>query len=268
MVISIDNYKGVACPRWFLLITGDMIMSNGAVKTVDFSELIQTDVSSLGTSSSVQRVISRFGTKHKAQQYASGLVGTATDRREKKCIAKALENVSRGTSVLDLPCGNGRLLPLLKKLGYKVTAADSSVHMVAMARHYMGPLGENCIDETDEFQVANILQTDFENDFFDAVVCNRLFHHFPKAEVRQQALKELRRICKGPIVVSFFCNLAYDALTFFLKNKIGHKQPNDRIPISCNTFAEDAQEAGLVVEKWIPMRPLISRQWYAVLKRC
>jgi len=243
-------------------------MSNGAAKAVEFPELIQPVMNTLGTTSSVQRVISRFGTKHKAQKYASGLVGTATDHREKKCIAKALENVSRGASVLDLPCGNGRLLPLLKKLGYKITATDSSIHMVAMARHYMGPLGENCIDETDEFQVANILQTSFDDDCFDAVVCNRLFHHFPEAEVRQQILKELRRICKGPIVVSFFCNLAFDAVTFFLKNIIQHKQPNDRIPINYKTFAKNAQEAGLVVAKWIPTRPLISRQWYAVLKRC
>jgi hypothetical protein len=37
--------------------------------------------------------------------------------------------------------------------------------------------------------------------------------------------------------------------------------------ISPGTFAEDVRKAGLVVKKFIPMLPLLSRRWFAVLGR-
>lgn len=211
----------------------------------------------------VSHIVSRFATPKKAQEYS---VGRATDRREKKCICKALQHISSGSSVLDLPCGNGRFLPLLKELGYNVTAADSSKYMVEKAQQY-NKSNKSDAKETSKFHICNVLQTNFKENSFDAVICNRLFHHFSDADIRQQALKELRRICKGPIIVSFFCNIAYDALTFTIKNIVRRKTPNDRIPISPKTFNKDIQKAGLVAKKWLPMRPLISKQWYVVLER-
>jgi len=208
-----------------------------------------------------------FNTKQKNEKYASALPGTALERRENRCIAKALANVPQGASMLYLPCGNGWLLPLFKTLGYKITAADSSVFMAARARYYGGQFRENCIDEADNFHVADIFETSFGDNYFDAVVCNHLFHHFSEAEVRQQALRELRRICTGPIIVSFFCTIAIEAVEFYV-NKLLSTTRNESSIINYKTFAKDAQKAGLAVERWMPMRPLISKQWYAVLKRC
>jgi len=53
MVISIDCHKGVVCACWFLSITGNMIMSNGAAKAIEFPKIIKTVVSTLGASLSV-----------------------------------------------------------------------------------------------------------------------------------------------------------------------------------------------------------------------
>lgn len=239
------------------------------IRTFDSSYLKKTLMNIYTCPASVKRAMRQYNTKQKAERFASKLPGTATDRREKRCIAKALElaNVAPSSSVLDLPCGAGRLLPLLKKLGYKVSGADVSRVMLEQARLYVGPLGENCLDETDSLQPANIFETGFSDNCFDAVVCNRLLQYFDEADVRRQALKELRRICCGPIVVSFLCNLALDEVTSQVSDRIRGRQPHGCEAISCRTFAKDAREAGLVVKKWIPMRPLISRRWYAVLER-
>jgi len=219
-------------------------------------------------STSVREAMCHYDTKRAAKRFASKVPGTATDRREKKCVEKALDlaNIPQGASVLDLPCGAGRLLPLLKKRGYKITGADVSASMVEEARHYAGSGGENCLDETDDLVVANIFQTGFNDNRFDAVICHRLFQYFPDSQERRQALKELRRICSGPIIVSFLCNWAVDAIPFYIKKVIFGRKARGCMPISCATFAKDARESGLIVEKWIAMRPLISKRWYVILR--
>jgi len=211
----------------------------------------------------------KYNTTQKAERFALSVNGTATDVREKKCINKALAvaNVPAGANVLDLPCGTGRLIPLLKKRGYKVTAADVSEHMLAQAKYYMGQSGENCIDEKDNFQLANILKTDFEGNCFDAVVCHRLFQYFSDSKTRQQVLKELRRICSGPIIVSFLCNVAIDEVWDFILNITRKRNQRGCISISYRTFRKDALESGLIIKKWILMRPLISKRWCAVLEQ-
>ena len=217
------------------------------------------------TKTSRRIAIKRFGTPSAAEKYSSDLVCTATDRREQRCVRRALASVRPGARVLDLPCGTGRLLPLLVELGYKVTAADSSPHMLDRARH----LAEtNSLDMSNEdFLVVDVFQTGFADDAFDVVVCNRLFHHFTEPATRQRALRELRRICTGPIVVSVFCNLAYDALISRIKHILFRRAAADRIAIGFKTFAKDIHAAGLIVRAKILSRPLISRQWYVVLHR-
>ncbi len=216
-------------------------------------------------SSSARQAVERFDSPEAAQKYARALVGSATHRREARCIRKALTDVPRGAKVLDLPCGTGRLLPLLLDLDFMVTEADSSPHMLQQARGLADQAGFEA--KGVEFCEANALHTPFESDAFDAVVCNRLFHHFREPETRRAALREFRRICTGPIVVSFFCNLAYDSLVFHIRNVVTRNTPDDRIPIGYSVFARDVSAAGLRVGRTLASRPGVSKQWYSVLWR-
>lgn len=214
---------------------------------------------------SAQEAIEKFDTPAAAAKYARALGGTATHHRELKCILRGLAGVHGGSRVLDLPCGTGRLLPELVARGYRVVSADSSPHMVALAQEYADQCGLALPDE--DFVVTSALETCFEGEAFDAVVCNRLFHHFRESDVRQAALRELKRICKGPIVISFFCNLAFDAAVFHLRQALRSKPETDRIPISRSAMARDIHAAGLNVRHWMATRPGISKQWYVVVAR-
>lgn len=167
-------------------------------------------------------------TKLGTEETCSTAWRTVVDWREKRCVLKALSEVPDGASVLVLPCRNARVLPPLKRLGYKITAADLSIYRIATACHYMNSLGEGLISEGDRYEVIDIFDNAFPDDHFDAVVCCGLFHHFREAERRQRALKEFGRICRGPILVSFFCNLAIAATVFRLKKAISSHQPNER----------------------------------------
>jgi len=214
---------------------------------------------------STHEIIERFDTPAAAKKYAASLIGTATDRREKRCITRALASVPAGSYVLDMPCGTGRLLPFLGSRGYRLAASDSSPHMIEFARQMAAEHNLGMGD--DDFRVADVFSSGFADDTFDAVVCNRLLHHFSDSLDRQRALAELGRICRGTIVVSFFCSQGWDAIASRIRDAIRRRRLTDRIPIPYRTFARDVAAAGLTVQDVIPTRPLISKQWYVSLNR-
>jgi SAM-dependent methyltransferase len=214
--------------------------------------------------SSAEQIVARFDTPAAALKYSSALNGTPTHRREIRCILQALHGVGPGASLLDLPCGAARLLPELARAGFIVTSADSSPNMIELAWRYAQQCGIDA--QRNRFIVANALQTPFADRQFQAVVCNRLLHHFPDSATRQRALHELARICSGPIVVSFFCSQSLDGAFFHLKDALRGRIATDRIPISRSVFEADVRAAGLEVDRWLPTRPGISKQWYAQLR--
>jgi ubiquinone/menaquinone biosynthesis C-methylase UbiE len=205
--------------------------------------------------------------KHENEEYFMPFEILARLEREKRYISKALTNVPRGTSVLYWPCGRGLLLPLLKKMNYKVTSMDSSSSAVMQARFYGGMLCEDCIDDTDDFKVADILQTRFDDDFFGAVIINQLFHCLPKSQIHRLILNEFQRICKGPIIVCILCNPKADKTVHYDRNKASENRKQDYTAINRKDFVKEVGQCGLIVEKWVPKYSLFSRQAYAVLTR-
>lgn len=218
-------------------------------------------------SESAQRATNHYQNELIAKRFASKAVGTATDRREKNCVLKALRfaNIPAGASILDCPCGAGRMLPVLKERGYKITGADVSASMVDQARLYAGPQGKNCLKEEDKLVVADVFNTGFADKYFDAVMCHRLFQYFNESRDRQLALNELRRISCGPIIVSFSCSWSIDHWWYTLRRFFHLTRRRKCESISPMIFIKDINSCGLEVQQWIATRPFISKRWYAVL---
>jgi SAM-dependent methyltransferase len=218
---------------------------------------------------SYQRTLERFGSPQVAGCYPSQYRPTLRDRRERRAILKALDAVAAGASILDLPCGTGRLTPLLVKHGLRVTSADSSPHMVAMAQRTWRQAAGDCrmSSEAVQFAVRDVTDTGYADGQFDATVCNRLFHHFTEAATRRLALAELRRITAGPVIVSFFNAFALESLRFRFKHWRRGTWPLDRIPIPLAVFEEDIAAAGLRIDRRIAVMWGVSPQWYLVLRR-
>jgi SAM-dependent methyltransferase len=105
--------------------------------------------------------------------------------------AVALAGTPAGGAVLDCPCGNGRHSLPLAVAGYKVTGADSSTSMLAVARH-------NCAarSATPAWVVADYRRLPFRAASFDTVL--NLFTSFGFYGDRGDAgvLQELRRVLK------------------------------------------------------------------------
>jgi hypothetical protein len=208
------------------------------------------------------------GKKHRTTiRHVAPYMCSVKEQCEERYIKRALSGVPRGTSVLNWPCGCSRLLPLLKKLGYHVTSADSSPDVVSRIRVYGGLLGENCIGDKDDFKVVDIFQTGFVDDCFGAVIISQLFRCLPETQIRQMILKELRRICTGPIIVSFFCNTMIHELTQREGQESCRDGVKNHFSLSRKALTEEVRKCGLTVEKWVPRYSIFSKLACVVLVR-
>lgn len=196
-----------------------------------------------------------------AQRYHALHRGKGRHRREERCVAAALAELPAGGRVLDLPCGTGRMFPLLTSLGFDVVGADLSTSMLEVARDDAErPAGSGRVLEIRE---VDVFDTPFEDGEFDAVLCNRFLHHLEDSERRVAALRELRRVSRGPVVASFFCSQSYDGLRARMKHRRSEHR-SDRHSIRFDAFRRDLAASGLRVVRVHRALSWISQQWYVV----
>jgi 2-polyprenyl-3-methyl-5-hydroxy-6-metoxy-1,4-benzoquinol methylase len=212
--------------------------------------------------------LARWTTPHAASDYPSKYGPSIRDRRELGCIRRFVNSLAPKSRILDLPCGTGRLTPLLLNRGLQVVGVDCSEWMINAAREQLSKSFQDAGSSAaaPRFEVREALDTGYPAGAFDAIVCNRLFHHFREAETRTAVLKEFGRICRGPILVSFFNSFALDAVRVRIKHWLRGKVAQDRIPISTSTIARDVSNAGMdVIAKWSVLWGL-SPMCYVVLQ--
>jgi len=220
-------------------------------------------------SASHQLARERFSRKSLADIYPTEYSNRWRDRREKACIEMCLDSIPAGSRVLDLPCGTGRMTRILVSRGYDVIGADVSEAMLSRARdnyrEYRKQLGAKAPNV--QFEIRDVLATGYNNDQFQGISCIRLFHHFDDSETRCRALRELRRICSGSIVVTFLNSFALDKYSSWLKAKIRRQKHDSQLPIPYKTFAADIHAAGLKIDKRVAAHWGISSRWFLVLSR-
>jgi 2-polyprenyl-3-methyl-5-hydroxy-6-metoxy-1,4-benzoquinol methylase len=215
------------------------------------------------------RTVDSFDSREVASNYPAEYGQKFRERKERSCILKALEHVAPNSSILDLPCGTGRLTRILVEAGLEVTGADSSGHMVELARsNWQNYQTHNSQFDSKNvtFDVRDVMDTKYADGQFDAVICNRLFHHFNESQTRIQALEELQRICNGPLIISFFDSFALDALKRSLSYAVRGKVQTDRIPIPMRRFTDEIQQAGLEIVDTLSILRGFSPMRYVVLQ--
>ncbi|MCK6446795.1 MAG: class I SAM-dependent methyltransferase [Planctomycetes bacterium] len=99
-------------------------------------------------------------------------------------------------SVLDAPCGTGRLFQALAGDGRRVFGVDASFEMLRQSRA-SGAHAVACVG-------GDALALPFRANAFDAVVCCRLAHHLHSGAELDRLFAELARVARRAVIVSFW----------------------------------------------------------------
>lgn len=136
-------------------------------------------------------------------------------RAEMQLLARVFAGVPRG-SALDIPSGGGRVGIFLAQQGFQVTCADYSQAMVDITRR---EAGAGIAVERQDIEAMT-----YADGAFDTVVCFRLFHHFPDREIRARAVREMCRVARERVALSYFSPFAFSALERKVRGVIKGRQ--------------------------------------------
>lgn len=136
------------------------------------------------------------------------------DRFEKAFAERVFGMVGSDSHIVDVPCGNGRFYDVFSS-AREITMIDYSENMLSATSERIGK------KENIKMLCADITALDLLDNSAELCFCMRLFHHMKNDEVRLKALKELSRVSKKYVALSFYnkkCGRYYWRKT--LKKKI------------------------------------------------
>jgi len=117
--------------------------------------------------------------------------------RELAIVKKLLSGIRKeDLTILDVPCGYGRFVPLLSKLCLALVCGDLNIHALSYAKatHKWIRCWVNC----------DVLNLPFKETSFDVVFDFRLLQHFDSLESVIAVLKEFQRVSKKFILFSIY----------------------------------------------------------------
>jgi len=185
----------------------------------------------------------KYQSIERAQRYDSrhftSLKGRIFTRYERKRLEAAFALISKGGSVLDMPCGTGRITEQLLHAGFKVLGGDISKSMLTIARTKLGHH-----PNLDGLTVMNGLALPCPDKSVDGVTSIRFMCNIPH-DLQKAILREFARVCRGPIIVG----LSHDSRVMRLRNVVKRvlgMSVND-YPVSPSILKEWAADCGLSI---------------------
>lgn len=171
-----------------------------------------------------------------------------------------LSRIRRTGRLLDIGCGNGRILHLARQDGWHVQGLELSAHLTERVHATLGvPV------EVSDFLLYDIRQSNVAQEGFDLVLLRHVLEHLPDPILAMEKIRGLLR--PGGYAVLEFPNI--DALDLRLKRvleKVGLKRKRyaaDYMPGHCNEYCRESfihllERAGFDLECWTTysLRPL------------
>jgi SAM-dependent methyltransferase len=121
-----------------------------------------------------------------------------TTRREQSLLDRLLRSQGRCKVLLDLPCGGGRLSAPMAPHTDLLIEADVAMGQVRYLREH------GRVSTEQAWMIASGFQIPFRDASVDGTISVRLTHHLPKEAERQQLVRELLRVSKRFVIVTFF----------------------------------------------------------------
>lgn len=182
-------------------------------------------------------------------------------RAEMRLIDRAFALIPKSHTVLDAPCGTGRVTLHLARQGYRMHAADLSDAMIDLTREALKNAGVECPVEKQDVE-----RLTYPDQQFDTIISFRLFHHFPNPTIRQRVVQELCRAARRYVVLSYFSPVSYTSAKRALRAKLGGRQ-SEKHPTPLAEVRGYFRDAGFQLVKDFARVPLIHTLHLAVFER-
>jgi len=191
-----------------------------------------------------------------------GIDQQIVNKRETKILEKILVSLSdRSVSILDVPCGYGRFSELLLRKSLNLTSADISLPMVMAARKYSVASSSN-----HHFLVGDIRNLPLKDNTFDYVITIRLLQHMLNASIRRQVLRELHRVAKKMVILSFYRYNFLHSIERWIRCQI--KNVDKRISmLNLDDFSKELNSTGFVVLRLFPVLKYFHAHTIALLQK-
>jgi 2-polyprenyl-3-methyl-5-hydroxy-6-metoxy-1,4-benzoquinol methylase len=186
---------------------------------------------------------------------------SAKHAAELRLIDRAFARIPKTHRVLDVPCGGGRVMLHLAKRGYTVAGADVSEGMIEIARESMTRAGLPC-----PVEYQDVERLTYPDKSFDTIICFRLFHHFPTADIRRRAIAELCRVAAHNVVLSYFSTASMTSAKQKLVAAVGGRK-HPRYPVPLSEVKGYFEAAGFRFVKDFAQMPLVHTLHVAVFER-
>jgi SAM-dependent methyltransferase len=160
-----------------------------------------------------------------------------SDRRERALLHAYFAELGDVDSILDLPCGHGRLSDFLKGRCARLIEADWSLAMVRLDKQDHDGNGR-------AYLRASALEIPLPDGAVDVAVSFRLSHHLETQELRERHLRELFRVARKAVIVTWFSATSLKNLLRQLRVRFGRKKPKNVLRSA--RVRAIAQECGFV----------------------
>jgi len=191
-----------------------------------------------------------------------GIDQQIVNKRERKILEKILVSLSdRSVSILDVPCGYGRFSEFLLRKSINLISADISLPMVMAARKYSVASSSN-----HHFLVGDIRNLPLKDNTFDYVITIRLLQHMLNASIRHQVLRELHRVARKMVVLSFYRYNFLHSIERWIRCQI--KNVDKRISmLNLDDFSKELNSTGFVVLRLFPVLKYFHAHTIALLQK-
>jgi ubiquinone/menaquinone biosynthesis C-methylase UbiE len=208
--------------------------------------------------SKIDNYVSARGARAYRADYDNKLHRRISDRWERDIFAAFFREIGHSRTLLDLPCGAGRLFTLLRAHADAVLEADFSPSMLALNAGEHGRAAELYVQ-------CSGLELPFADGAVDTVVSVRLNHHLNTQEHREQHVCEVLRVASRAAILTFFSFHSLKNLIRRIRAPFNRKAPKNAMRPS--RLVELADARGFAVRRLVPLSRLSSGHVFALMLR-
>lgn len=190
----------------------------------------------------------------------SSVAGKVFNRQEQRIILDSFADLPPETTILDLPCGTGRLARALLEAGYTVVGADISAEMLEVANERLQQYQARF-----STQVMDAFSLTGQEQQYQATLCARVLMHFP-LETQIEFMQGVARISSKRVVINHSLNSPYQRLRRRIKKLLGH-QESAAYPITNDEIKRLLAESGFAEVRRTRINRLISEAVYIVAEK-